>query len=371
MPASLPTVATVPPSALQRGFARSYAEARRKFLDAAAACGAALTEFPHPTETGHEGEVLAMDVAWLGAADAPRVLLVTSGTHGAEGFCGSGAQVAMLGDAALQAACRDANTALLLVHAVNPYGFSHLRRVNEDNVDLNRNFMDFDQPLPLNPAYAEVAPLLLPSQWPPSSDEHTALMMTVARKGMAWYQAAVSAGQYQDADGMFFGGQQATWSNYTLRRILARFGAGRQSLRWIDVHTGLGPWGYGEPIYMGPDDATQLRRTRGVWGESVTSIHDGSSTSANLTGLAWLAVPQTLPTIDYAGIALEFGTLPLAEVLDALRGDHWLHVHPEADENQRALIRQAMWQAFYGDADDWRAGVVAQVNEAVHRALAA
>ncbi|MBY4728990.1 M14 family metallopeptidase [Cupriavidus pauculus] len=352
-----------------RYFARSYAEARQKFLDAAHACGASLTEFPHPTETGRDGETLAMDVAWLGDAQAQRVVLVTSGTHGAEGFCGSGAQVAMLDDTALHADCRRAGVALMLVHAVNPYGFSHLRRVNEDNVDLNRNFMDFDRPLPLNPAYAEVAPLLLPSQWPPSCDEHTALMTAVARKGMPWYQAAVSAGQYQDPHGMFFGGQKATWSNYTLRRVLARFGAGRSALRWIDVHTGLGPWGYGEPIYMGPDDDAHLARARTIWGTSVTSIYDGSSTSANLTGLAWLAVPQTLPSIDYAGIALEFGTLPLSEVLDALRGDHWLHVHPEADENQRSLIKDAVWRAFYGDADDWREGVVTQVTDAVRKAL--
>lgn len=82
-------------------------------------------------------------------------------------------------------------------------------------------------------------------------------------------------------------------------------------------------------------------------------------------------MPQTLPTIDYAGIALEFGTLPLPDVLDALRGDHWLHVHPEADENQRALIKQAVWRAFYGDSDEWRDGVVAQVTDAVRKGIGA
>ncbi|MGO4302401.1 M14 family metallopeptidase [Cupriavidus sp. RAF12] len=354
-------------SPIARCFARSYAEARQKFLTAARQTGATLTEFPHPTQTGHEGETLAMDVAWVGADDARHVVLVTSGTHGAEGFCGSGAQVAMLGDTTLHADCRAAGVALVLVHAVNPYGFSHLRRVNEENVDLNRNFMDFDAPLPQNAPYAEVAPFLLPPHWPPSGEDQAALMKIVAEKGMSWYQAAVSGGQYQDPGGLFFGGHKATWSNYTLRRILARFGAGRDTLRWIDIHTGLGPWGYGEPIYMGPDHADQIGKVRAIWGNSVTSIYDGSSTSSNLTGLAWMAVPQTLPAIDYAGIALEFGTLPLGEVLEALRGDHWLHRHPEADENQRTLIKQAVWRAFYGDADDWRDGVVAQVTEAVRR----
>ncbi len=354
---------------LHASFSRSYAEARQKFRDAAQAAGATLTEFPHPTKRGCADEELAMDVAWVGDAEATRFVLVTSAMHGVEGYCGSGAQVAMLGDAALLQDYADAGVALLLVHAVNPYGFSHMRRVNEDNVDLNRNFMDFSAPLPQNAPYAEVAPLLLPEQWPPSGADQASLMKTVAEKGLPWYQAAVSAGQYQFPDGLFFGGSKASWSNYTLRRILARYGAGREALRWLDIHTGLGPWGYGEPIYMGPDNAEQIGRARAIWGSHVTSIYDGSSTSANLSGMAWLAVPETVPTLDYAGIAVEFGTLPVTEVLEALRGDHWLHLHPEADEGQRNLIRQAMWHAFYGDADDWREGVVEQVREAAVKAL--
>jgi hypothetical protein len=355
---------------LHDGFSRSYAEARAKFRRAAKNAGVSLTPFAHPTERGVDDEELAMDVAWVGDPAAQRFVLVTSGMHGAEGFCGSGAQIHMLGDTALARECVDAGVALLLVHAVNPYGFSHMRRVNEDNVDLNRNFMDFTQPLPHNAAYAEVAPRLLPLHWPPSESDEAALAKIIADKGMTWYQAAVSAGQYQDPRGMFFGGHSATWSNYTLRRVLARYGAGRTALRWIDVHTGLGPRAYGEPIYMGPDDRALIDRTRGIWGAQVTSTYDGSSTSANLTGLAWHAVPQTLPTLDYAGIALEFGTVPLGEVLDALRGDHWLYLHPEVDSNQRQMIREAMWRAFYGDSDDWRAEVVEQTVAAVRAAIA-
>ncbi|MGO4329978.1 M14 family metallopeptidase [Cupriavidus sp. 2TAF22] len=355
---------------LHTSFSRSYAEARQKFREVARSAGAALTDFPHPTKRGCADEELAMDVAWVGDAEARRFLMVTSGMHGVEGYCGSGAQVALLGDADLLRDFADAGVALLMVHAVNPYGFSHMRRVNEDNVDLNRNFMDFTGPLPENAPYAEVAPMLLPGHWPPSESDQAALMKTVAEKGLPWYQAAVSAGQYHAPEGLFFGGSKATWSNYTLRRVLARFGAGREALRWLDIHTGLGPWGYGEPIYMGPDKAEPLAKARGIWGSNVTSIYDGTSASPNLNGMAWLAVPQTLPALDYNGIALEFGTLPVSEVLDALRGDHWLHVHPEADEGQRNLIRQAMWHAFYGDADDWREGVVEQVREAAVKALA-
>ena len=88
--------------------------------------------------------------------------MLTSGTHGIEGYCGSGCQVGLLRDHAFLEAVRLARIAVLFVHAVNPHGFSHGRRVNEDNVDLNRNFRDFGKPLPQSPDYAEVHPLLLP-----------------------------------------------------------------------------------------------------------------------------------------------------------------------------------------------------------------
>ncbi len=62
----------------------------------------------------------------------------------------------------------ETRTAVLFVHALNPHGFSYGRRVNEDNADFNRNFRDFATPPPVNAAYAEIHPLLLPPAWPPS-----------------------------------------------------------------------------------------------------------------------------------------------------------------------------------------------------------
>ena len=62
---------------------------------------------------------------------------------------------------------------LVFVHALNPYGFSWVRRVNEDNVDLNRNFPDWSQPLPTNDGYAELADILVPTEWTPEVQERT------------------------------------------------------------------------------------------------------------------------------------------------------------------------------------------------------
>ena len=117
-------------SAATQAFSPSYRIAREKFLAAARAAGLPVESLPHPLP-GREGEALAMDVARDGSPDAGRVLIVSSACHGVEGYCGSGVQVAMLQDAEWRARAAAAGVAVVFIHALNPYGFSWLRRVNE------------------------------------------------------------------------------------------------------------------------------------------------------------------------------------------------------------------------------------------------
>ena len=351
-------------------FAQTYADARAKFLAAAAAAGLAVQSHPHPLP-GHDGEALAMDIVRDGPADAPALLVLSSGCHGVEGFCGSGVQSAVLADTALRRTARDAGVAILLVHALNPWGFSHWRRVTEDNVDLNRNFQDFGRPLPRNTGYDEIAHLVLPEDWPPSPAVQQAVADYLASRGPRAWQTAVSGGQYHHPDGVFFGGQSATWSQRTLRAVLREHGQRCRRLGWIDIHTGLGPNGVGERIFAGPDDAAMLARVRAWWGEQVTSIYDGSSTSALLSGLLFNAALQECAQAEYSGIALEYGTEPMVEVTEALRADHWLARHPDkADAAMRAAIRRRMRDVFYTDTPAWKAQIVEQALNAMQQGIA-
>ena len=100
-------------------FSSSYAEARKKFLEAAAAAGLPIESHAHPLK-GRDGEDLAMDVVRDGPADAKKLLIVSSACHGVEGYCGSGVQVAALHDAEWRAKARDAGVATLYIHALNP-----------------------------------------------------------------------------------------------------------------------------------------------------------------------------------------------------------------------------------------------------------
>jgi hypothetical protein len=72
---------------------------------------------------------------------------------------------------------------------------------------------------------------------------------------------------------------------------------------------------------------------------------------------------------EFTAMALEYGTVPLAQVFQALRADHWLHIHPEAPATLRPLIRQQMRDAFYVDADDWKEQVYAQARTAALRTV--
>lgn len=357
---------------VQAAFAASYARARVQFLEGAATAGMAISSHNHPL-SGRDGEVLAMDVALDGSPDAERLLVISSACHGAEGYCGSGVQVFATHDAEWRAKAREAGVAVLYIHALNPHGFSWVRRVTHENVDLNRNFQDFAHPLPVNAAYAELHALLLPETWPPSPDNEAAIARFIAERGIDQYQAAVSQGQYAYPDGLFYGGTEPTWSNQTLRQVLRTHGARARHIAWIDLHTGLGKSGLGERIFAGDDDAEAVARARRWWdggGQTpVTSIYDGSSTSARLTGLMWSAMPQECPQATYTGIALEYGTVPITDVVNALRADHWLHLHRETPEALTLAIKQQMLSTFYVDSDEWRAQIITQARQALFQAV--
>ncbi len=349
-------------------FSQTYAEARQKFLAAAEAAGLDVQSHAHPM-LGRDGEPLAMDVARDGPDDAPALLVISSACHGVEGFCGSGVQTLLLRDPAWRTAAAQAKVAVLYVHALNPYGFSWWRRTTHENVDLNRNFHDFSKPLPRNVAYDELAGAIVPAHWPPTQANDAVLHTYAAEHGMAKLQQAISGGQYAHPQGIFYGGRNPTWSHVTLRHVLRDHATRCTRLGWIDLHTGLGPPGVGERIFACRDDGTALKRARAWWGEKVTSIYDGSSTSAPLQGLMWLAAYEECAQAEYTGIALEYGTLPIMGMIGALRADQWLENHPDTPEAARTAIKRQMRDAFYIDTDGWKEQVAAQALDAAHSAV--
>lgn len=349
-------------------FSASYDEARAKFLGAAKVAGGRLDRIGHP-ERGPEGQELSTDIAWFGPADAERVLVMISGTHGVEGYCGSGAQVDWLlrGEAAQV----PAGTAVMMIHAINPFGFAWNRRVTEDNVDLNRNWIDFDKPLPKNPAYAELSAHICPQAWDDAARQQSdAVLLGYAQKhGMPALQQALSGGQYTHPKGVFFGGVKPTWSRRMQTEIFRTRLARARRIAIIDYHTGLGPWGFAEQIAPVPRNDPAFTRAAQWFGTSVTSPSGGTSTSADITGDGLSAAASVLPHAEVTGIALEVGTLALLDVLLALRSDAWLHAYGDVRSAEGRAIKKRMRDAFYGDADDWKGMVAGQSLLACRQAL--
>ncbi|HLZ83278.1 MAG TPA: M14 family metallopeptidase [Caulobacteraceae bacterium] len=350
-------------------FSATYAEARARFRAAAAAAGAGLEAVSHP-ERGRQGEDLATDVAWIGPRDAGRVLVTISGTHGAEGFCGSGAQLDWL--ARGEAARLPTGVAALMIHAINPYGFSWLRRVTHENVDLNRNWVDFDAPLPANPGYDAIAEAAVPAEWTPEAQarSESALGAYVGAHGPGAFQQAISGGQFRHPGGLFYGGAAPSWSRRTQSAIFAEYLNQAARVGIIDYHTGLGPWGYGERIVTDAMDSPGFARARAWWGAAITSPSGGTSTSARITGDGLEAAPRLVPHAEVTGMAMEIGTRSLAEVLLALRADAWLHAHADPLSPEAEPIKAKVREAFYGDADDWKGMVAGQSLVAVRQAIA-
>jgi len=73
-------------------FPADYGQSRQRFRAAAGAAGAELRAYENP-HRGPHGEALAVDCAWFGPIAAEKVLVILSGTHGVEGYCGAGVQL--------------------------------------------------------------------------------------------------------------------------------------------------------------------------------------------------------------------------------------------------------------------------------------
>ena len=346
--------------------AATYTDARDRFRAAVEGSAARFNTFSHPSR-GLDGEDLAIDVAVVGREGSSSALALVSGTHGVEGFTGSALQSHWLENNATDL---PDDVAVVLLHALNPYGFSWVRRVNEDNVDLNRNFVDWAKTPPANERYGGVASLLVPESWDEATQEDTTkrLFDEVLRVGMEEFQEVVSGGQYSHPTGIFYGGAGPVWSHRWLVENLATFVAGASRVGIVDLHTGLGPSGHGELISHAGGDDPGLARARGWWGD-VRSMSDGESVSAALTG-DWLGrVEHVLEGCEVTAAALEFGTVDPITVLQSLRADAWLHAHGDPVGESGSDIRAQVRAAFADDDPEWLHTVTARFDQVVNLAL--
>jgi hypothetical protein len=352
-------------------FSASYGAARERFLAKVTAKKGALRHYLNPNK-GPNGETLATDVAWFGPRDAAHVLVMVSATHGVEGFCGSGAQLDCL-DYGIEALLIR-GVAVMMVHAINPYGFAWLRRTTEEGVDLNRNAILFENGVPENKAYDELADAFLPRSIDAAGLAAAAAKLDRwrATHGDFAFDVARTSGQYTHPEGFFYGGTAPTWSMRTMAQLCVDHALStRANVAVIDYHTGLGPFGYAEPICGHRPGTSGQARCRAWYGESLGEPLLGKSASVPIAGLTQYAWARHVGDEVLTFIALEYGTYAVEEGANALRDEHWLHAYGEVDwassETQR--IKGALRRFYYPDTRDWKEAVLLRSRQVIDQAL--
>jgi hypothetical protein len=353
-------------------FPADYRVGRHNFIAACEQAHIDIVTRVHPTASGRDGKPLFLDTAIIGPREAKKALLLISATHGVEGYFGSGVQTGMMREDLAKRA--SSNTKIVLLHALNPYGFSWDRRVNEDNADINRNFVDFRHP-PQNKPYESLAAEIAPRNITPDDMKGANAKLTAFLKahGAFALQEAISRGQYKFPDGLYYGGAKRSWSAKMLKDVISEDLSHVEKLVVVDFHTGLGEYGAGEMITEDLPGSPAYLRARSMWGERVASSEAGESVSAPLTGTIDKAFPTWLPRTELTFAALEVGTRSTREVFNALRKDNWLHCFADGRHKHKdgEAIRRELRDAFYPDEAGWKAAVWAHANDVVSAALKA
>lgn len=355
-------------------FSSNYKEARINFFNKAKKSGSIIKSYSHPNLNGLLGEVLAIDTAWLGPNDAENVLLTICGTHGQEGFAGSAVQSEWLANHSKDKL--PPNYAVLFIHAANPYGFSYLSRTTENNVDLNRNFIEgqhFSEESELSIKVHKA--LQLGSPKGPELDSILDKISMLSRGfGQSEITNIVTKGQYSFPNSIGYGGSMKEWSNLTLSHIWQTELAKSKQVTIIDWHTGLGQ--YGKPFLLCFDDkdSAEFKLAHSYWGKCQSEINEGfaSNTQPDYRGLLITACQSTVREmgVKAVGAVIEFGTYSNMEMLSALLIDNWIRTHGENCNSEKTLqLRNKALQLFCPDDATWQNGVIKQGCELIDNAI--
>lgn len=328
-------------------FSGSYEEARARFVSAA-------SKHPHLAAQGKlviEGDH-TIDWALTGDADAPDLVVYTSGLHGIEGYAGSAVQLSLL--------ARGEARPTLWLHALNPWGMANFRRVNEGNVDLNRNFLAEGASYSADDAaYAQLDRLLNPPHAPGLDLFLPRAAFHLVRHGMSSLRNAVARGQYSFPKGIFYGGQKAEATTRELLAFLPARLSGKRRVVHIDLHTARGP--RGEYVaFLEKGDGTEKARATPIFGSRLRAWEAGSADGYDMRGGMLPELQRRTPGVRYDAITLEFGTATDLAIVRALRAENQLHFYGHRTPGHPAL--HAMREAFYPNDVRWQESVVSHAT---------
>lgn len=397
-------------------FRNDYIAAKELFLKSATDAGAELMYLPVV-------DGLGTDIAIFRGADLGRRFLIhLSGIHGVEGYAGSAIQSATLQYLGEQLKRnRDAKNiesdgtisnddypTIIFVHAVNPYGFMNNRRVNEGNVDINRNFLteqQFSDVKKRDPNYAHyvdlnslINPTVQASKSILVNDAVNIFrtLLALGRHGLLHIKKALVSGNYHKQDGVGFGGFEMSRSARNLVELVQNENLGipdAEQIVLVDVHTGLGPEGV-DTIFTNPPSALKHFATEydylsaalntGKKGAVTGGIHSGlpskrmkesdAMSGYDLTighttvGFCENFLTQGLSKDKVTCMLQEIGTVSAVTVGRAMIAENYAYTH--GTDAEKALYSERYKQCFYVETLKWKRNVVRRGLRVVLQSLA-
>lgn len=337
-------------------YSADYFEARERFRELSRQTGATLHSHAIAAEGPHR-ERLWIDAAVFGSADASNGLVLSSGIHGLEAPFGSAVQLEWL---ERWSSFVPLGLRVVLLHTLNPFGQVHGRRVNEDNVDLNRNFLSQKELYQGAPSlYARINRYLNPQKTPSKWDTWPlTLGMLVTRYGKRRLFESIPVGQYEFPLGLFFGGFAASESTKYVQRWLPEFLGGARNVLHIDLHTGLGKRG-SVGLFLDRTAEDPLCEWFNPWKEKCrfkvasrpVTPHKPSPYAT--TGSFDLWTQQQFHNRNYRFATLEVGTESPYRILEALRAENQAYHFGGGSSNFR-WAQERLAQCFAPADHAWR-----------------
>jgi hypothetical protein len=305
------------------------------------------------------GKPLTTDIALIGAKGADTCIIVLSGVHGVEGAIGSSIQTRWLREGSLTP-----GVAICLIHCVNPYGLAEFRRVNENNIDINRNFLDFPIPSQINNSHS-TSPKLDQLKWSELISTEKAIediVKWVNQVGLAEAQSAITAGQYINPNQLFYGGNKASRSRLLIEQSFAALTRRFKRFIVLDIHSGLGAYGEMKPIHEGGNTGFG-----NIIFPNLLLAGAAGGLSSNLNGTLTGASPKMLRNLPTESFVLELGTYSPITLFAAMQRELWAHLY-STDYSLKKQVRLELLEMFYPNDSTWRQQAEEQVLSSIEQA---
>jgi hypothetical protein len=341
-------------------FSPDYFTARSRWRIAASRLGCRL-ESHEIDATSPIDEALTIDIAIFGNPLAHKAMVISSGLHGVEGLFGSAVQLALL-EQYLVADRLSSDVAVVMIHTLNPFGCAWYRRWNEDNIDLNRNFLVGDEVYQgAPPAYPLLDSFLNP-QSPPNRLEPFLLksLGLITKYGMSTLKNTLPVGQYDFPQGLFFGGNSRSQTQLILTAHLRRWLGLSKQVFHLDLHSGLGKWGSYKLFSKLTSDSPRCQLLNEYFGSDKILTIDSATAVYQPSGSFEQWCQVSFPDLTYDFLLAEFGTYSMLRVLKALRAENRAHWWGNPTDKSYQDAKQELLEVFVPKSQQWRDLVLEQ-----------